>query len=90
MPVTPVQALAAGVSTPTRAYTVEIEYREPSYEARHGARDRPYRWRYVIHAASADDARRRALVEFRHIAAISPAGWSREIVSVHVRALCCA
>ena len=90
MPVTPVQSVHTGGSPPTRAYTVEIEYREPTYEARHGPRDRPYRWRYVIHAASAEDARRRALVEFRHIAAISSAGWSREIVGVHIRGLCCA
>ena len=86
MPVTPLTSIFSDAHPPTHAYTVEIEYREPSYETRHGSRERRYLWRYVIHAPSADDAKGRAIREFRHMAAISSVGWTREIVRVHVRA----
>jgi len=66
------------------AFLVEIQYREPSYERRHGARPNPYRWRYRIYARSGEMAVEMALQEFREIAQLSSSGWSREVVAVEV------
>jgi hypothetical protein len=63
-------------------YLVEIHYREPSYEAWHGRRERPYRWRYRLEASSERDAIDAALAEFRLIERQSWAGWTREVVAV--------
>lgn len=64
------------------AFLVEVRYREPSYESRHGVRPEPYRFRYRRWAASADAAIADALAEFWHITALSSSGWTREIVGV--------
>ena len=65
-------------------FIVEIHYREPGYEARHGARDEPFRFRYRIHAGSADSARWLALDEFRRITELSSVGWIRDVIGVDV------
>jgi hypothetical protein len=65
-------------------YVVEIQYREPTYEARHGRRANPYRFRYRIEAASSADARELALVEFARVTAMSSVGWPRDIVGVAI------
>jgi len=69
--------------SPTQ-FIVEIHYREPGYEARHGARDKPFRFRYRIHAGSAESARWLALDEFRRITELSSVGWVRDVVGVDV------
>lgn len=73
-------------SAPRRCthFVVELRYREPSYEARHGARAEPYRFRYRIEAASPEAAVGRALQEFREISAISSVGWVRDVVGCEV------
>ena len=63
-------------------FLVEIRYREPTYETRHGTRTEPYRWRYRVAAASEKLAVRLAVDEFRRMEAISAVGWSRDIVAV--------
>lgn len=63
---------------------VDIAYREPSYETRHGIKPEPYRWRYVVEADSLDRATRLALDEFRRMEALSSVGWRRDIVSIDV------
>lgn len=65
-------------------FVVELRYREPGYEARHGAREAPYRFRYRVEAASAELALRQALADFRHIASISGVSWSRDVVGYDV------
>lgn len=65
-------------------FLVEVQYREPSYETRHGAREAPYRFRYRIDAASEGAATQLALAEFWRISQISSVGWVREVVDVHV------
>jgi hypothetical protein len=69
--------------SPTQ-FIVEIHYREPGYEARHGARDEPFRFRYRIDAGNAESARWLALDEFRRIAELSSVGWVRDVVGVDV------
>lgn len=66
-------------------FIVELDYREPGYEARHGAREEPYRFRYRIYATTEEAAIRRAATEFRRIAAMSGSGWAREVVGVRCR-----
>lgn len=65
-------------------FVVEVRYREPGYEARHGARAAPYRFRYRIEATSEEAAVCQALQEFRHIAEISSVGWARDVVGCDV------
>lgn len=69
-------------------FLVEIRYREPTYEAQHGERAEPYRFRYRVSALSPDHARRLALTEFRLTAALSSSGWIRDVVSVDVWPAC--
>ena len=63
-------------------FLVEIRYREPTFETRHGVRTEPYRWRYRIEAASEKVAVRLAVDEFRRMEAISAVGWRRDIVAI--------
>jgi len=72
--------------TPRRAswFIVEIQYREPSYEARHGRRATPYRFRYRIEATSSAEAREHAVIEFARVSAMSSVGWTREIVGMSI------
>jgi hypothetical protein len=72
------------VSRTRRWFVVEIQYREPTYEARHGRRANPYRFRYRLEAASAADARELAILEFARVSAMSSVGWTREIVGVEI------
>ena len=65
-----------------RAFRVTIEYREPEFERRRGARETPFRWTYVIAAVDADRAAADGVREFRAMAAASSVGWQRDIVSV--------
>lgn len=65
-------------------FLVEIQYREPTYEARHGRRASPYRFRYRIEARTAADARELALIEFARVSAMSSVGWPRDIVGVEI------
>jgi hypothetical protein len=66
-------------------YLVTIEYREPTYELRAGAKPRPYGWTYEIVAADESAARESALEEFRWVTRASSVGWIREVVGVTVR-----
>lgn len=68
----------------TGQFLVEILYREPGYEARHGPREQPYRWRYAVSASSPATAEGMALAEFKTIASLSSVGWIREVVAVHI------
>ena len=79
----PVPAILAIRRGPTE-FIVEIRYREPSYEAREGERDEPFRFRYRIYAGTADAATSLALDEFRRITKLSSVGWIRDVVSVDV------
>ncbi len=65
-------------------FVVEIQYREPGYELRFGARAQPYRFRYRLEAASAELAAGLAMSEFRQITEISRVGWIRDVVQVLV------
>lgn len=65
-------------------YRVTVSYREPTYEARSGARPNPFRWTYAISAESEEQARASALREFRHTTEMSSVGWSRVVVGVDV------
>lgn len=67
-----------------RQLLVEIRYREPSYEERHGRRELPYRWRYRVDAVSEAHATELALGEFRRIEAMSSVGWTRDVVEICV------
>ena len=69
-------------------FLVEIQYREPTYEARHGRRANPYRFRYRLEARSEAEARELAIIEFARVAAISSVGWTREIVGVAIAPIC--
>lgn len=66
-------------------YKVVVSYREPSYEEQTGPRATPYRWTYAIRAESEEEARQRALSEFREVSRLSSVGWWREVVAVEVR-----
>jgi hypothetical protein len=67
-----------------REYVIRIAYREPTYEAGHGARPRPYGALYRLRATSTLDAHERAVREFREMERNSSVGWVRQIVSVEV------
>jgi hypothetical protein len=66
-------------------YKVTVRYREPTYEARHAPRRDPFRWTYTLSAACEEQARLRALHEFREVTRLSSVGWSREVVAVDVQ-----
>ena len=70
---------------PGTLYKVVVSYREPSYEEQTGPREAPYRWTYVILAESEEQARQRALSEFREVSRLSSVGWWREVVAIEVR-----
>ena len=72
-------------NAPGTRYRVVVSYREPAYEERTGRREAPYRWTYLVVAASEEEARRRALSEFREVSRLSSVGWWREVVAVEVR-----
>jgi hypothetical protein len=67
-----------------RRFLVEVRYREPSYETRHGRRALPYRFRYSIEALDERAAEQLAVAEFHRITALSSVGWTREIVEIDV------
>ncbi len=69
----------------TDRYSVEIVYREPTYELRRGKKSRPYRYTFEVVASSEDSALRQAVTEFHETAQHSSVGWIREIVSTEVR-----
>lgn len=65
-------------------FLVEVRYREPSYELRHGPREEPYRFRYRLQAASEQAAIAFVVGEFNRISALSSVGWTRVIVEIVV------
>ena len=67
-----------------RCYVVEVRYREPTYEERHGPREHPYRFRYRIEAASEEAAARMAVAELERVTALSSVSWVRVVVGVDV------
>lgn len=75
----------------TFRYLVTIHYREPTYQ-RHTWGDNvvplhPYRARYEVVSRGSERAVEIALQEFRHTAALSSAGWVRQVVRVDCRCL---
>jgi hypothetical protein len=70
---------------PGTKYRVVVSYREPAYEERTGRRETPYRWTYAVIAESEEQARGRALREFREVSRLSSVGWWREVVGIEVR-----
>ncbi len=63
-------------------FLVQIRYREPSYERRHGSKPEPYRARFTVAASDETEACRLAMSEFRHVEALSSVGWRREVVNI--------
>ena len=63
-------------------FLVDIFYREPAYETRHGVRATPYHWRYRLQATDRTHAERLGVAEFQRITSLSSVGWSRVIVAV--------
>lgn len=78
-----IMKVVAARRNPTE-FVVELQYREPGYEARTGQRSQPFRFRYRISASSEAQARWLALEEFRRITELSSVGWIREVVRVDV------
>jgi hypothetical protein len=69
---------------PARGFLVAIEYREPTYAASTEGAPKIYRGSFDVDAEDEDEARERALDEFRRIQRLSSVGWAREVVSVTV------
>lgn len=67
-------------------WQVRIRYREPGYELRRGVA-RLYSGTFVVEAASADDAERAGMGQFRAMETESGVGWYREVVRVEVTRL---
>jgi hypothetical protein len=68
-----------------RAYPVRITYTEPAFQARIAGAPACYTIDYLIgHAASAREAERAALREWRYCAAHSGVGWGRFIQAIEV------
>lgn len=65
-------------------YRVRVQYREPTYELRHGEKREPFHWVYEIVAGSEAEAAESALREFHWTTRASSVGWVREVVGVHV------
>ena len=83
-------ATATGNETNKRIlsrFIVEVRYREPSYETRHGARDAPYRFRYRVEAPSEHAAIAYVVAEFERMSSLSSVGWTRLIVEIVVEPL---
>ncbi len=68
-------------------FIVEVRYREPSYEIRHGARAEPYRFRYRLEAPSEHAAIASVVAEFERMNVLSSVGWTRQIVELVVEPL---
>ncbi len=66
------------------SFTVEVRYREPSYESRHGARAEPYRFRYRLEAPNEQAAVAFVVAEFKRMNMLSSVGWTRLIVDIVV------
>lgn len=66
-------------------YEIVISYKEPTFAEHAGQEARIFRGTFRIEAADEDDARVRAVAEFRRIQASSSVGWQREIVDVTCR-----
>ncbi|MDI1428752.1 MULTISPECIES: hypothetical protein [Polyangium] len=66
-------------------YEIVISYKEPTFAEHAGQEARTFRGTFRIEAADEDDARVRAVAEFRRIQASSSVGWQREIVDVACR-----
>jgi len=67
-----------------RRFKVTIRYREPTYERATGPKAAPYRWTYDMLASDGEEARRRAIDEFRSVERQSGVSWTREIEGVDV------
>ena len=65
-------------------YKIRIDYREPTYELYSGRSKPTYHWVYNIDAANADEAKEKAVDEFREVTANSQVGWHRDIVDIDV------
>ena len=63
-------------------YTVRIHYREPTRKRKTPNRKRPYHLTYRITASSGEEAKRRAIDEFRHVQKLPKAGWPQEILFI--------
>ncbi len=63
---------------------MRIDYREPTYEARVGPKDRAYSWTYEVVARTEQEAAEAALRKFFHTTHQSSVGWVREVVDVSV------
>jgi hypothetical protein len=66
-------------------YEIVISYKEPTFAEHAGQESRTFRGTFRIEAADEEDARTRAVAEFRRIQASSSVGWQREIVDVACR-----
>jgi len=67
-----------------RRFKVTIRYREPTYERATGPKPAPYRWTYDMLATDDEDARRRAVEEFRTVERQSSVSWARVIEGIDV------
>ena len=65
-------------------YVVTIYFREPTFEARIGRKERPYRVSYDVTAASVERAEQSAIAQFEQTALDSWVSWVRQIVRVEV------
>ncbi len=80
------RAERAGVASAHGAlYEIVVSYKEPNFAEHAGQESRIFRGTFRIQAADEDDARARAVDEFRRIQASSSVGWQREIVDVTCR-----
>jgi hypothetical protein len=67
-----------------KEYSVQIFYREPSYELRSGSKEKPYSGTYQIRAKSEDQAIEEAVRLFRTKERNSHVGWNRFIEKIVV------
>jgi len=70
-----------------RKYSVVVQYREPTYEARHGAPEKPYRYSVEVVAIDDEHAREKAVEAFHAERAKSSVSWVIQIVRVLVSEL---
>ncbi len=66
-------------------FVVTVSYREPTWEARFGARAHPCGGAFEVEAPDALTALATALVEFRQLEVTSFTGWIRDIVAASVQ-----
>ena len=63
-------------------WTVEITYREPTYELYRGETLGPWQWTWRGPAADASTARDTATLEFKRLSTLSGVGWERKIIAI--------